>query len=177
MILFPFCSNGLQFTPTPAIDKTLDHLVWTELRPSIKIFRTFPFQIFTNFIHFASARSGVFWNVTKLCNNFDSFSDIDYLFHDYNVNRFFNLFWKVINFITYEQNKCSGFTRLSTHFSTSNFVDNVYNSVYNSIFSHFLHFFMWITFGFAHVIHIIFFCFILTFGYFVHPHFFADSFS
>ena len=44
------------------------------------------------------------------------------------------------------QNKCSGFTKLSTDFSTSYFVDNVYNSVYNSIFSHFLHFSMWITF-------------------------------
>lgn len=44
------------------------------------------------------------------------------------------------------QNKCSGFTKLSTDFSTSDFVDNVYNSVYNSIFSHFLHFSMWITF-------------------------------
>lgn len=44
------------------------------------------------------------------------------------------------------QNKCSGFTELSTDFSTSVFVDNVHNSVYNSIFSHFLHFSMWITF-------------------------------
>lgn len=44
------------------------------------------------------------------------------------------------------QNKCSGFTELSTDFSTSDFVDNVHNSVYNSIFSHFLHFSMWITF-------------------------------
>lgn len=44
------------------------------------------------------------------------------------------------------QNICSGFTKLSTDFSTSNFVDNVYNFVYNSIFSLFRHFLMWITF-------------------------------
>lgn len=44
------------------------------------------------------------------------------------------------------QNICSGFTELSTDFSTPNFVDNVHNSVYNFIFSPFRHFSMWITF-------------------------------
>jgi len=79
--------------------------------------------------------------------------------------------------MTYQQNKCSGFTGLSTHFSTSYFVDNVYNSVYNSIFSHFPLFSMWITFTFTHLILIIFFAPDCSFGYFVHPCFFTGLVS
>lgn len=44
------------------------------------------------------------------------------------------------------QNVRSGFTELSTDFSTRDFVDNVHNFVYNFIFSHFRQFSMWITF-------------------------------
>lgn len=44
------------------------------------------------------------------------------------------------------QNICSGFTDLSTDFSTSKIVDNVNNFVYNFIFSLFRHFSLWITF-------------------------------
>lgn len=69
-----------------------------------------------------------------------------YWLYDSNVNRFFYLFSKAANFMNASQNICSGFTKLSTDFSTSNFVDNVYNFVYNSIFSLFRHFLMWITF-------------------------------
>ena len=74
------------------------------------------------------------------------FDLVPYYPHDSNVNRFIDLFSKQVIFMNASQNLCSGFTELSTDFSTSNFVDNVHNSVYNSIFSHFPHFSMWITF-------------------------------
>lgn len=83
------------------------------------------------------------YNCVKISTYFELFS---YFPHDSKVNRFFNLFEKEANFMNASQNKRSGFTELSTDFSTSDFVDNVHNSVYNSIFSHFLHFSMWITF-------------------------------
>lgn len=92
-----------------------------------------------------------------------TYSDLfRYLFHDSKVNSFFNLFQKQGNFMNASQNKCSGFTELSTDFSTSYFVDNVYNFVYNSIFSHFPPFSMWITFFrptffFCHILEIVFY--------------------
>lgn len=79
----------------------------------------------------------------KISTYYDLFC---YLPYDSKVNRFFNLFLKLFIFMNASQNKCSGFTELSTIFSTFYFVDNVHNSVYNSIFSPFQHFLMWITF-------------------------------
>lgn len=79
-------------------------------------------------------------NISTHSNNFPYFP------HDSKVNSFFDLFEKVTNFMNASQNICSGFTELSTDFSTRDFVDNVHNFVYNFIFSHFRQFSMWITF-------------------------------